>query len=334
VNDPAGAIRRVPGGMLARSPGRASRGRRRRTSAGLCAAALATAILVGISPIVEASTHVVLTAPYRHSTVAFNPTKTTSGLCPTAASTSHTMWNASSGAVGSAASASVHSCAAPPIGVYTAYASASTDVEVAFPIKLATGGHNLSVSVSYNLIVTAATKGKLACPLPKLIPGQATSRSCFLQIAATTSWSMALWDSTNGSTLSGANGSIQGPTVDYDVTNTTTCNVSGVCSGSSSVTNCTTYSLPHCVVSGKLASGADIGWINTSRNCVFSYANHCWSWNGWTLNATHRYWLIVSFLAYTWVDLYHYPKGGSLVASVDAWGGGSRGWSVNTISVT
>jgi hypothetical protein len=145
---------------------------------------------------------------------------------------------------------------------------------------------------------------------------------------------MGLWDATNLTSLTGSHAVVQGPTNYSDVTNYTYCSSSGSCSASNSSYACSssTYYYAHCVTSGKVSSGSNVSWVDTQNNCQWSYGHRCFSWGNWTLNSTHKYWILVSFTAFTWVDMYHYPPGDTLIATVDAWSPGSNGWRVNSVT--
>ncbi|HZY92218.1 MAG TPA: hypothetical protein VFG07_05550, partial [Thermoplasmata archaeon] len=60
---------------------------------------------------------------------------------------------------------------------------------------------------------------------------------------------------------------------------------------------------------------------------------YCFGWENWTLNASHHYWILVTFTSYTWVNDYNYAPASALVASI-APGGSSVGmWRITSLTV-
>jgi hypothetical protein len=260
----------------------------------------------------------VLSAPFSHTHAVFTPSTLSAGPCAATDRISGMSWNATSGTFDGAVVVGVRSCSAPLTGPAQAYASAAVLIMVAIPVHVHTGPHNFSLATSYDLTVVTATTGPLLCPKPSQSPGQSSSRTCFLETAATARWNFQLFDATNQTRLGGSMTAVQGPTTDLDQKNTTACNGSGSCTTTGSSSNCTVFSwaYSHCVPSGTPVTGANSTWLNTGRNCVNLYGGRCFGWENWTLNSTHQYWVLVFFQSYSWVNDYHYAPGSGLLARV------------------
>ncbi len=296
---------------------------------------LALVILVAFSPAVDAGGTAQLGPPYKHSAFSSSPQLILNGPCKTKAVISSAAWSPTTGNVTLSAGTSARTCASPPLGAYSAYAQVLEYASIAFPVRVTTGGHNFSVSLSYNLTVNSVAKGAWLCPHPNPVPGQAASYACARQAAVITDWWFGLLDATNRTPLRGPYDSFQGPTNDVMVTNTTSCTSAGLCTTSITTQNCSSFLFlaPYCVPWGKVSSGTNVAWINTSKNCAYIYGSGCYAWRNWTLNASHHYWVIVTIEAYIFVYLSHYPKGDVIAASIDAASPGSGGWRIGHVSV-
>lgn len=296
------------------------------------------ALLVIAAPLVAATvTH---TAPYKHSSFWNQPYVQYGGTCKKSASVTSTRWLPLTGNFTTNTVATAKGCAPNAVGYANAYAYADTYSTVAFPMKVKTGGHNFSVYISYNLTVTASATGTYTpCPVAVNTPGVSTYSSCDWGVGAYTQWYVELYDATNHSYEYGSYNhggtDVQGPSNFTGVSNSSYC-YSGSCHYYNYSYNCATYKgfYYNCAPSGSMVSGSNISWLNSSNLCSYWYSGGCYTSDDWTLNGSHRYFLLVTFEASASASMQYYGKGHSLFAAVNAATFGNTGWKISRITVT
>ncbi|HZY69830.1 MAG TPA: hypothetical protein VFF67_02480 [Thermoplasmata archaeon] len=298
-------------------------------------AAVAVALLMAASPLAGALKPHVIVPPYKGSTSVVYRSVSSYGSCKSSVALTGVHWVPKTGNATGFGYASAKGCATPPIGNGNSQGYTSAEFEIGIPIKVATNlGHNISVDVSYVYTVIATVTGKASCPVAKNVPGVYTYSDCSVYASAGSSVSMEFWDQTNGSFLYGQNDYAYLPQNYSQVYNYSYCNGAGTCYNYNSTYAChnSTYSV--CVPSGTRATGSNTTWINTGRNCEYGYNGFCYYWRNWTLNSSHKYWVIeyVNFDANA--DIYGYGAGHGALATVNGATLGNSGWRIASVTVT
>jgi hypothetical protein len=299
-------------------------------------AAIAVALLMAFSQGAGAVTpHVhVYAAPYTHTKALTYKSVSTSGTCPATAKLSGWAWAPTTGFITGSASGSAKACSNAPLGNGNAYGSAYGEETVAFPVAVTTGSHNFTVNTAYHITITAAGTGTWMCKAATNSPGHYTYNSCSWYVDAYTSWNFELFDATNQTYLYGSHAGVSGPENYTDFYADSSCNGLGNCTWYNSSYGCSNlYYYSDCVPSGTTASGTNASWLNTGANCGYSYAGHCYSWQNWTLNHTHHYYIVLYVYASAYGSTYNYPAGNVAMASVNGATLGNTGWKVSSIVV-
>ncbi|HZY70150.1 MAG TPA: hypothetical protein VFF67_04125 [Thermoplasmata archaeon] len=229
-------------------------------------------------------------------------------------------------------------------GVLAGYgiASASTSAfwQIAIPIKVASGAHIFSVAFSYDYTLVASfSAGASSCPLAKNVPGIHTSSYCSWGVGAGSNVGMEIYDQTNNSYLYGGYDSAGLPQ-NYSYASTTSyCNGSGTCSSSNYSLSCSNsiyYHRSFCAPSGTTAKGSNTTYINSGDNCWYwnTWRVHLHSCFNWTMNGSHKLWILAFVDVYTFAELYNYGTGSSALATVNGATLRNIGWKVISVTVT
>ncbi|HZY69717.1 MAG TPA: hypothetical protein VFF67_01905 [Thermoplasmata archaeon] len=295
---------------------------------------MAIAVLMAGSPVAGAFKPRVFVAPFTGTLAIPSNSVSASGSCKSTASLKSEAWVPSTGNVTALVSTSAKGCSTGLLGNGYAYANAGANIQLYFPVKVATGGHNFSVKSSYAITLTTAIAGSYICPSAPYITGTYTYSDCSYSMSASTSMYMQLWDATNQSYLYSMTDNVQGPQWYTSGYNYSSCNGQGSCYSNGGNNSCSsTYYYAHCSPSGVQATGTNTTWINSGDDCGYGYSGHCYYWHNWTLNSSHKYWVVISFSMYAYSDMYGYSATHSVAASVNAANGGNTGWKVVSITV-
>ncbi|HZY70536.1 MAG TPA: hypothetical protein VFF67_06135 [Thermoplasmata archaeon] len=283
-----------------------------------------------------ANASVTKSAPYLRTTSLQTKHHYTIGPCA-ATAYSKAAWSSVTGNVTGLVSTSSKTCATRPYGTAGSMGYSEDYLQIAIPINIKHGGHNFTVNISYALSVIASFNGSLYCAPTVNTPGLFTAKQCYAQVAAETTWGILLFDATNGSTLYGDyhHSNVQGPTTFTYISNTSSCNGKGSCHYSNQSSFCTSsFYYFNCVASGAMNTGNNSTWLNSGKNCIYSYGKGCYSWQNWTLNRSHSFWVEVWFdaIAGTYVSS-GYPLGLWALGEVNGATLGNTGWKITSVTV-
>lgn len=299
---------------------------------GTIGVAAAAALLMVLSPLAGAS--VTKTPPFKGTVSLISKSTSIGGTCKSAALAKALHWVPKTGNVTGWVAAGAKSCTTFfGNGYADAYAGGTVTVGLPLHFK-ASGAHNLSVASSLAATITAAWTGAPSCPMAMLISGTYTYSDCFADISAGTSLYMQVYDKTNNTYLYGDyhHTSVNFNNYSY-VSNYSSCNGTTCYSSNYSFSCSNLYYYAGCVPSGSPISSTNTTWINTGANCGYSYAGHCYSWNNWTLNASHSLWVVLSFTFYASVYISGFPSGLTGLASSNGATLGNTGWKVTGLTI-
>ncbi|HZY69828.1 MAG TPA: hypothetical protein VFF67_02470 [Thermoplasmata archaeon] len=302
---------------------------------GSAGVAVAVALVMAVSPMAGALKPHVILPPFKGSASTIYKSISQSGNCKSTSALTSLHWVPKTGNVTGFAYSAAKGCLVVPTG--SGYASAYTyaQFQVAIPVKVYTNtGHNFSVDFSYDYTLLASITGAAGCPPAKNVPGTYTYSYCNLDVSAGSFLSMELYDQTNNTYLYGGHDYVYPPENYSYVYNDSYCNGSGTCYNYSYSYSCHNSTYSTCVPSGTIASGTNNTWINSGSNCGYGYAGHCYYWHNWTLNSSHKYWVISYMEFYADAYLYGYGAGHSVLASVNGATLGNSGWKIVSVTVT
>lgn len=309
--------------------------RERAAAIGATGVVVAIALLMVASPFAGAFKPRVFTAPFTGALSVPSNSISASGNCKSTASLKSEAWVPATGNVTALVASTAKGCTTGFLGNGNAYSYASANLQVFFPVKVGTGGHNFSVAESYAVTITVTVTGAYSCPIAQFVGGTYTYSDCSYYANAATSMNLQLWDETNQSYLYSSHDSVQGPQYFASGYNYSSCDGRSSCYQSSSNSSCssTYYYYTNCAPSGKQVTGANSTWINTGNNCLDLYYGHCYYWHNWTLNSSHKYWVVMNFDMYASASMYGYSAAHSIAATINAATGGNSGWKVKSITV-
>ncbi|HZY69827.1 MAG TPA: hypothetical protein VFF67_02465 [Thermoplasmata archaeon] len=304
---------------------------------GSAGTAIAIALLMAASPMAGALKPHTIVAPYKGTAANFSKSVYTYGNCKSTGALTGMHWLPKTGNETGFAYSSVKGCTVVPTGGGTADNGNQGTISVAFPVKVFTNtAHNFSVNWSYAYTVIASITGVPTCPAAKPVPGTYTYSYCSVDASTYVEFSMELYDQTNNSYLYGQHDYVQGPQNYTDVYNDSYCTSTGTCYSYNATYGCGYYKYyyQNCVPSGTMAAGSNTTWINSGNNCGYSYAGHCYYWHNWTLNSSHKFWILTAlyFDAYAYVS--GYGAGHGAIASVNGATLGNTGWKISSVTVT
>jgi hypothetical protein len=284
-------------------------------------------------PTADASSVRTIAAPYGH-THSYNYIQgATAGPCRSTGSILGYHWVPNSGNVTGNATASVRSCKGSPSSYGLGSGSANDALWVYLPLQVTSGPHNLTVSVSYDLTLTAFLHGSFRCPAAAPVPGSTSYSTCVAHVVASATWGFYVLDATNRTLLSGAHPWVQGPTASLLINNDSTCNTLGKCSWVNFTTPCTNSPLYYCVHPGSVLSGTNHLWLDSAKNCVSYSGPTCTRWQNWSLVHGHHYWLEIQFDFGASAFETNFAPGLTLDASLRGAGPAKPGWVVNSITL-
>ncbi|HZY70149.1 MAG TPA: hypothetical protein VFF67_04120 [Thermoplasmata archaeon] len=287
------------------------------------------------SPLAGALKPHVLAPPYKGTTLTSYRGIFVSGNCKSAYALTGMNWVPNTGNVTGFAYDSAKSCTTFPPGNGSAAGYTNGEFRIGFPVKVYTNvGHNFSVDFSYTYTVNVSVAGAGVCPVAKNIPGTPTYSSCTWYASAGSKMWMELYDQTNNSYLWGQHFYVFGPKNDSEQDNSSWCDGRGTCTSFNSGVSCFNPALQPCVPSGTMATGSNTAWITPGNNCQIGYAGYCYSWHNWTLNSTHRYWILAWVYFYAIASVYGWPAGRSVHANVNGATFGNTGWRITSVTVT
>ncbi|HZY71288.1 MAG TPA: hypothetical protein VFF67_09985 [Thermoplasmata archaeon] len=300
--------------------------------------AVALALLISISPTVGALKPHVILPPYKHTALAQSKSIFVGGNCKSGVALNSNYWLPKTGNLTAFAYAAAKGCNIVPTGPGYAESDVSDNLQVGFPVKVYTNmAHNFSVNFSYSYtIIVSHVRAAGGCPTAKNVPGTPTYIFCDIAVGALVSVSMQLFDQTNNSYNSGQYSFAYLP-LNYSYTlNSTYCNGSGACGSSNGSGYCGQYNYPYltCAASGTKATGASVTWINTGSNCGYIVAGRCYTWDNWTLNSSHNYWVLASVSIDASAVTVNYGIGTSAIASINGATLGNTGWKITSVTVT
>lgn len=301
---------------------------------GTVGAAATVTLLIALAPLAGASTKI---APYNHTVATQTRGQYQSGSCAHSVSLPSAKWVPKTGNLTASSAVTAKSCVYGLFGNGGATLSASNYFQIMFPLKVRSGGHNVSVRASYSQTLNRTITGTPTCPHAKNVPGSHTSETCAYVMSATSGWGEFIYDATNQSYLyGGSNDAVQGTQNYTFVGNVSSCNGSGSCSYYNSSYGCASisYYFSNCVPWGSHHNGTNTTWINTGRNCGFAYGGRCHYWDNWTLNGSHSLWVVEWFDYEVYVSSGGYNPGLTISVQLNAATLGNLGWRINSISVT
>lgn len=305
---------------------------------GSAGAAIAIALLMAASPMAGALKPHVILPPYKGTAASLSKYIYSSGNCKSSSALTGLHWVPKTGNVTGFAYASAKGCAVVPTGYGSAYVSEEGSYQIAFPVKVYTNtGHNFSIDWSYAITLIASMAGAPNCPVAKA-PGSYSD--CYLDVEAYSSAGIQdIYDQTNNSYLYGGYGghaSVAGPENYSYVSNYSYCSTTGTCYNYNYSSFCGQYKYAYynCVPSGTQATGTNVTWVNTGNHCEDLYAGHCYYWQNWTLNSSHKYWILADVFFDAYADIYGYNSAHSVTASVNGATLGNTGWKITSVTVT
>lgn len=306
---------------------------------GSAGTAIAIALLMAASPMAGALKPHVILPPYKGTAASLSKYSYTSGNCKTSSALTAFHWIPKTGNVTGFVYAAAKGCTVVPTGYGNAYVSQQGTLQIAIPVKVYTNGaHNFSINWSYAVTIIASVSGAVGgCPVAKA-PG--SYNDCFVEAGASTSAGIQdLYDQTNNSYLYGGYGGhaqVPGPQNYSYVQNYSYCTTGGACYVYNYTGFCGQYKYYYynCVPSGTQAAGTNVTWVNTGNHCEDMFNNHCYYWQNWTLNASHKFWILadVYYSAYGYIAGYS----GAHTATASANGAtlGNTGWKIASVTVT
>ncbi|HZY69826.1 MAG TPA: hypothetical protein VFF67_02460 [Thermoplasmata archaeon] len=304
---------------------------------GSAGTAIAVALLMAAMPMAGALKPHTILPPYKGTAASVSKYQYSSGNCKSSSALTGMHWVPKTGNVTGFVYAAGKGCTVVPTGNGYSYVSNQATVQVGIPVKVYTNtAHNFSVNWSYALTIIASMTGTASCPAAKPVPGTFTYSYCSLDASASSFVYQYLYDATNNTILSGGNSYVNGPTNYTYVYNDSYCYSTGTCYNYNGTSFCGQYKYyyQNCVASGSQASGSNTTWVNTGSNCGYSYAGHCYYWHNWTLNSSHKYWILAQVYFDAYASVSGYGAGHGAIASVNAVTLGNTGWKINSVTVT
>lgn len=314
------------------SGGRTIQGSSLRRRLELGGAAFVVTLLLLVPPAAGYRSGSTIIPPFRHSAATSIAIATHPGPCRSTASVVPPHWNASSGNITGAAYSSAHSCWIQKPGLGYARSVSAFSLMVAIPIPIfRNSGNPFAVNFSYAFSFVGTIHGMHYCPTAKNINRTRTSITCRVAVSDEALARMRLYDQTNHSYLSGVDSATllaRSWTVEWNVS---TCNGYGSCVSRSANTSCSYPANSFCVAWGPVV-GSRSTWLNAGANCIGrAHGGHCGQWQNWTLNSTHRYWILGEIEVVAAVAVQGYGVGLAAVASVNGASHGNTGWRLANI---
>ncbi|HZY69548.1 MAG TPA: hypothetical protein VFF67_01025 [Thermoplasmata archaeon] len=292
-------------------------------------------VSVAVAPMAGALKQHTILPPFKGSASSIIRAVSLYGNCKVSSALYALHWVPRSGNITGIAYSSAKGCVTFSTGNGSSSASSSADLQVAFPVRFSTNaGHNFSVAFSYDYTLLASISGATNCPVAQNVPGTYTSSDCHVDVSAGSQFMMELYDQTNGSYLGGEHGFFDAPENYTVVSNFSFCNGHGGCSNGNNAYSCQNSTVSSCAPSGSTVAGSNAAWIDTGANCRFSYAGHCSYWSNWTLNSSHRFWVIAIVEISTYATIYGYGAGHGVLAKVNSATLGNAGWKITSVTVT
>ncbi|HZY69825.1 MAG TPA: hypothetical protein VFF67_02455 [Thermoplasmata archaeon] len=295
---------------------------------------MAIALLMALSPIAGALKPHTISPPYKGTAANVSKNVYTYGNCKSSGALTAVHWIPKTGNITGFAYAAAKGCTVVPTGPGSASISNGASVGVAIPVKVYTNtGHNFSVNWSYVYSLIASFTGGFNCPVAKA-PG--TYSDCSIDVSTYVEFSMELYDQTNNSYLGSSHSYVQGPENYSYISNYSYCSTTGTCYNYNYSNFCGQYKYyyQNCAPSGTMATGTNTTWVNTGANCYYFYAGKCGYWHNWTLNTSHKYWILNSVYFSAYAGIYGYNQTHTATASVNGATLGNTGWRITSVTVT
>lgn len=302
---------------------------------GTAGMAVGLALVMALTPVAGALKPHVINPPYKGSSGVQSRYISSGGTCKSAASVTGNHWIPKTGNMTAIVYSLAKACATPPTGNGYANAYTSDQFQVAIPVKIYTNtGHNFSANYSWAFTITASLTVAGGCPVAKYVPGSYTYSSCYADVNTYAYLQTELFDQTNSSYLASSHSYLSLPQNYSYQDNYSYCSSTGSCTNNSYAYSCHSSQYYQCAPSGSAVTGTNSTWINTGKNCASGYNGYCYYWHNWTLNSSHKYWLLTFLYVSADAYLYNWAPGSSAVASINGASLGNTGWRIASVTVT